>query len=128
MNDLRALIETCVDGGGSTVDVADRVLKVLDKERLRVYADDSRLPLLSVCGKVFVAVLEDPGASQRSLASYLGAAESSVNRCLRLLVEDGVLVRERVDGRLRYRFDSDSGVVHPDVRRVVEVLSPLLVK
>jgi len=125
MDNLRALIEQCVGNGGSVQDVADRVLKVLDNERLRIYSDDDRLPVLNANGRVLVAVLEDPGVSQRALASYLGVYESAVNRSLRLLANDGVLVKERVNGKVVYRFDEVRGRSHPDIARFIGVLLPL---
>lgn len=125
MKDLRSFIEECVDGGGSGEDVADRVLKMLGEDRLRLYAEVSRLPVLSVYGRVLVAVLEDPQISQRALAIYLGFAESTVNRCVRSLVGDGILVKERVDRRVRYSLNVDYCVDHPDIRRIVNVLCPI---
>jgi biotin operon repressor len=125
MDDLRALIEQCVGDGGSVHDVADRVLKVLDDARLRVYSDEDRLPVLNAHGRVLVAVLEDPGVSQRALASYLGVYESAVNRSLRSLANDGVLVKERVNGKVVYRFDEVRGCSHPDIARFIGVLLPL---
>jgi hypothetical protein len=106
--------------------VVNSVLSVLDQEKLLYYADPGRLPILNNHGRVLLAILEDPGVTQRALSVYLRVSESNVQKSLRLLLKDGIIVKKRVANRNRYEFDRDAGVAHPDIKRILGTLLPLV--
>lgn len=106
--------------------VVNSVLGVLDQEKLLYYADPGRLPILNNHGRVLLAILEDPGVTQRALSVYLRVSESNVQKSLRLLLKDGIIVKKRVANRNRYEFDRDAGVAHPDIKRILGTLLPLV--
>lgn len=106
--------------------VIDSVLQTLDSEKLLYYADPGRLPVLNNHGRVLVAILEDPGITQRALSVYLRVSESNVQKSLKLLLKDGIIKKKRSGNRNRYEFDRDAGLQHPDVKRVLQTLLPLV--
>lgn len=106
--------------------VIDSVLRTLDSEKLLYYADPGRLPVLNNHGRVLVAILEDPGITQRALSVYLRVSESNVQKSLKLLLKDGIIKKKRSGNRNRYEFDRDAGLQHPDVKRVLQTLLPLV--
>jgi predicted HTH transcriptional regulator len=123
---VKDALESGLNGNASVDQMVDLVLKSLDKERLLYYADPGRLPILNNHGRVLVAILEDPGITQRALSVYLRVSESNVQASLKKLVKDGVIRKKRVGNRNQYEFDADAGFSHPDVRRILECLLPLL--
>lgn len=106
--------------------VIDSVLQTLDSEKLLYYADPGRLPVLNNHGRVLVAILEDPGITQRALSVYLRVSESNVQKSLKLLLKDGIIKKKRSGNRNSYEFDKDAGLQHPDVKRVLQTLLPLV--
>lgn len=106
--------------------VIDSVLQTLDNEKLLYYADPGRLPILNNHGRVLVAILEDPGITQRALSVYLRVSESNVQKSLKLLLKDGIIKKKRSGNRNSYEFDRDAGLQHPDVKRVLQTLLPLV--
>ena len=106
--------------------VIDSVLQTLDSEKLLYYADPGRLPVLNNHGRVLVAILEDPGITQRALSVYLRVSESNVQKSLKLLLKDGIIKKKRSGNRNSYEFDRDAGLQHPDVKRVLQTLLPLV--
>jgi hypothetical protein len=106
--------------------VVNSVLSVLDQEKLLYYADPGRLPILNNHGRVLLAILEDPGITQRALSVYLRVSESNVQKSLRLLLKDGIIVKKRVANRNQYEFDRDAGIAHPDIKRILGTLLPMV--
>lgn len=104
----------------------EAVLGVLDKEKLLYYADPGRVAILNNHGRVLLAILEDPGITQRALSVYLRVSESNVQKSLRILLADGIIAKKRVGNRNHYEFKKEKGLSHPDVRRLLQNLLPLV--
>ena len=121
---LKEALEGSIDAGDHLNNVVDLVLKTLDSEKLLYYADPGRIALLNNHGRVLVAILEDPGITQRALSVYLRVSESNVQKSLKLLLKDGIIKKQRVGNRNSYKFDQEKGLSHPDVRRMLESLLP----
>ena len=102
------------------------LLAAMDKAKLLYYADPGRVGLLNGHGRVLVAVLEDPNITQRALSKYLNVSESNVNYSLRQLTKDGLIEKVKVKNRNHYRFNPDNGIRHPDIRRFIQNLLPLI--
>ena len=62
---------------------------------------------------VLVALDRDPESRVRDLASVVGITERAVQRILAELEEEGVLSRERLGRRNRYRINRRSRLRHP---------------
>lgn len=122
---LRSVIETEIANQTSVDKLTDGILQTLDRNKLLYYADPGRLNLLNAHGRVLIAVLEDPGITQRALSIYLGVSESNINKSLRLLVKDGLIEKRRDGIRNRYQFNVQRGLEHPDISRFARTLIPL---
>jgi len=106
--------------------VVEVVLGVLDKEKLLYYSDPGRVPVMNNHGRVLLAILEDPGITQRALSVYLRVSESNVQKSLRVLLKDGIISKVRVGNRNKYKFNQEKGLSHPDVKRLLATLLPLV--
>lgn len=102
------------------------LLAAMDKAKMLYYADPGRVGLLNSHGRVLVAVLEDPNITQRALSKYLNVSESNINYSLRQLTKDGLIQKSKVKNRNHYRFNAENGISHPDVRRFIQNLLPLI--
>ena len=106
--------------------VSETVLKMLDSEKVLYYADPGRIQILNTNGRVLLAILEDPGITQRALSVYLRVSESNIQKSLRTLISDGIIQKERKGNRNTYRFNFEKGTSHPDVKRLLATLLPLM--
>jgi DNA-binding MarR family transcriptional regulator len=123
---LRSVLETQIANQTSIDKLTDDILQTLDRNKLLYYADPGRLNLLNAHGRVLIAVLEDPGITQRALSIYLGVSESNINKSLRLLVKDGLIEKRRDGIRNRYQFNAKRGLQHPDIARFARTIIPLV--
>lgn len=121
---LKSTLVEALEAESDLEQTVDLLLQTLDREKLLYYADPGRLPLLSSHGRVLVAILEDPGITQRALSVYLRVSESNVQGSLKKLLKDGVISKQRSGNRNTYSFNYESGFSHPDIRRILECLVP----
>jgi len=61
--------------------------------------------------KILLILLEKPGASRRDLAERLGITASSVSWHLRRLSGDGIVLREKAGGDVRYSLSEEARTV-----------------
>lgn len=104
--------------------VSDRILKYLDEQKLLYYADPKRVQILNNNGRVLLAIIEDPGITQRALSVYLRVSESNVQKSVTSLLKDGIITKQKDRNRNIYRFNPDVGLEHPDVARLLKCLGP----
>jgi predicted transcriptional regulator len=124
--ELRSIIGSII-GEESKVDaISERVMLMLDRERLLYYSDPGRVQIMNNHGRVLLAILEDPGITQRALSVYLRVSESNVQKSLRMLLDDGIISKGKQGNRNTYRFNHQKGLSHPDVKRLLSNLLPLL--
>jgi DNA-binding MarR family transcriptional regulator len=83
--------------------------------------------LISSHGAVLIEVARDPDLAVREIAGRVGLTDRHAYRMLADLCDEGYLVRERVDGRSRYRVDLERRLRRPTMadRRVGELLLAL---
>lgn len=125
-SEIEALVKDQIGEGKNAGKIADEVMKLLDREKLLYYSDPGRVPVMNSNGRVLLAILEDPGITQRALAVYLRMSESAVQKCVRLLLKDGVIIKKMSGKRNHYEFNKEKGLSHPDVSRLLGTLLPLL--
>lgn len=123
---VEKIIGNYLQDGDVVRKMSTEILKYLDKERVLYYADPGRIQVMNNHGRVLLAILEDPGITQRALAVYLRVSESNVQKSLRMLLADGVIEKSKDGKRNRYKFNRQKGLSHPDVQRLLVTLLPLL--
>lgn len=107
-------------------ELLDVVLRTLDQQRLIHYARKNQVQLLNVHGRVLVAILEDPGITQRALAVYLSTSESNINSSVKLLLKNNIITKTKVGNKNTYHFNLKNGLEHPDISRFLDALIPLV--
>jgi hypothetical protein len=66
---INLIISTKLGSGDEAEKLTRELLAALDKDKLLYYADPGRVNLLNSHGRVLVAILEDPGITQRASTS-----------------------------------------------------------
>ena len=108
--------------------VADTILRLLDRHRLTVYSRANQVSLLNGHGRVLIAVLEDPGITQRALAQYIGVSESNINNSIKVLMKNNLITKTKVKNKNTYSFNYKEGLKHPDISRFLDTLMPFVKK
>lgn len=121
---LRDVIRIASSQQENDEQLVDRILRLLDKKRLVSYASPSQIQLLNSHGRILVAILEDPGITQRALSQYVGVSESNVNASVKLLLKNGLITKSKVKNRNQYFFNYDEALKHPDISRFLNTLLP----
>lgn len=123
---INDIISSKLGSGDEAEKLTRELLAALDKNKMLYYSDPGRINLLNSHGRVLIAILEDPGITQRALSVYLNVSESNINKSLRALLADGIIEKYKQGNRNLYRFNLTSGMEHPDIRRFTRTLIPLL--
>lgn len=125
---LVVTINVALGKNGSAEVIADRILQLLDRHRLTVYSRPNQVSLLNSHGRVLIAVLEDPGITQRALSQYLGVSESNINNSIKILMKNNLITKTKVKNKNTYNFNYAEGLKHPDISRFLDTLMPFVKK
>lgn len=123
---LKVAIDVAVAQGRNGEQIADQILRLLDRHRLTVYSRPDQIALLNTNGRILIAILEDPGITQRALAQYIGISENHVNVSVKQLLKNNLITKTKVKGRNTYSFNYETGLHHPDISRMLDTLLPYI--
>jgi len=123
--ELEKLLVSYLEDGASPEEAVEVLMRRLDREKVLYYSDPGRAQILNNAGRCFLAVLEDPGITQRALAMYLRISESNVHKSLKTLANDGLITHTKTGNRKHYSFNPEIGFTHPDVTRLLHCIVPL---
>ena len=121
---LRTTIHIAMSQGKSGEQIADEILRLLDRKRIVSYSRPDQIQLLNSHGRVLIAILEDPGITQRALSQYLSVSESNINASVKLLLKNGLINKAKIKNRNAYSFNYENGLLHPDISRFLDTLLP----
>lgn len=103
--------------------IVDVVLRTLEQQRIISFAKTGDIRLLSVAGRVLVAIMENPDMTQRALGQYLGMSEQHLSRTIKNLHLAGLLVTTKVGSEKTHRLADISALRHPDISRFFDVIA-----
>jgi predicted transcriptional regulator len=121
---LRDVIAIATAQGEGNEQIVDRILRLLDKKRLVSYALPGQIQLLNSHGRILVAILEDPGITQRALSQYVGVSESNVNASVKQLLKNNLITKQKIKNKNQYFFNYEHALKHPDISRLLYTLLP----
>lgn len=116
-NSIKILLEQEMQSNDSPESITTKILEELDRLKVLYYSEKGRSSLLNIHGRVLIAILEDPGITQRALSQYLQVSESNIQKSVQILARDGLITKEKNGKRNTYRFNVETGVQHPDIHR-----------
>lgn len=125
---LHVTIQIALDKGESAEAVTDKIMRLLDRHHLVVYAKPNQVQLLNSHGRVLIAIIEDSGITQRALSKYIGVSESNINHSVKLLLKNKLITKTKVKNRNTYAFNFEEGLNHPDISRFLDTLMPMVKK
>lgn len=122
---LKKAIAESVGGEEGAAEIADKVMRQLDRHRLLYYSGHDEISLLSAAGRLLVAVAETPESTQRSLAVFLGVSEGAIRKSVDQLVAAGLLAKTKVKNRNILVIVPEKVAETSDIRRFGALLRML---
>ena len=112
-------------GKTDTDEYVQKVLEVLDSEKVFRYHNENTVNLLSTAGRVLIAILEDPTMTQRSLSVYLNLSETMIDRTIKTLTGKGLITKTKLQRQNVYKVNIEEVKNHPDIRHFSGVIQSL---
>lgn len=113
----RKAIEDSILGGGTSQEIADRIMGTLEDMKLIAYSAEAKPSLLTVNGRVLMLIMEYPETSLREIAARIGSTESAASRSIKNLIDAKLIRRQKVRGKNKYVINVDVLLAHSDLRR-----------
>lgn len=123
---LKDVIAHAVAAGASNEEILEGIMRTLDQQKMISYCSKDELSILSPAGRVLVSIMEDPAITQRALAVYLGVTESSIQKSIKQLIDAGLLLKNKINGRNQYAVNKEKVFPHADVSRFYDGIKNLL--
>ncbi len=83
-------------------DAAKAILKTLGKNRIIQYEETPSISLLGAQGRILAAIIENDSPTTRKLAIYLNITEPAVAKSLKILIDAGLIKKQKIDHRNVY--------------------------
>lgn len=107
------------------IQLLERVMETLDKEKIIHYQSGDEISLFSTAGRILYTLILDPEMTQRALAVYLGLSETMIEKTLKTLIEQGLITKTKVNRKNVYTFDINLLINNPDIQRLPGVIKQL---
>lgn len=96
-------------------DVAKEILKALERNKIIQYEENPSINLLGAQGRILAVIIENNTLTSRRLATYLGITEPAVAKSLKILVEAGLIKKQKINQRYVYLPIVNNILGHRDV-------------
>lgn len=107
--------------------LVESVLLELDEQNLISYKPKSSINLFTPAGRLVIMLMERPCLTVREMSVTLGCSQTAVIKALSVLDREKLIKRRKVKGRYEYSLDYGKLKNHAELRRLIRVLSTLLV-
>lgn len=119
---LHALVAAAVGAGQPPEHIVDAILVLLSDFGMARYSPKGTLSILTLSGRVLVALLEKPDSTLREMALYLGSSETQVSHAVSALVRSKLVTRTKVGIRNHYALNVMEAIKHPDIVRLLRAV------
>jgi len=100
-------------------------MRTLDEKKLFRYHRDEPAALISLQGRVLIAILEDPTLTQRAISVYLDCSLGAVEKAIHALLEMGMITKTKLNRKNIYRVVPEKIEEHSDMEHLRSVLKTL---
>jgi len=105
------------------VEMVDKVLQTLDKQKVFRYHNEDDINLVSTSGRVLIALLEDGTMTQRALSVYLGLSETMIDKTIKTLINKELVTKTKLQRQNMYKVNIEKLKIHPDIQHLKGVIS-----
>lgn len=121
----KALYGALSSGSQDNKELVDRVLNVLDNQKLLRYSSNDDINLLSTYGKVLIVLIEDPSTTARAVSIYLGLSETMVAKVLKSLISSGLVTKTKDKRQNVYKINYEILKNHSDIHHIFDAMGKI---
>ena len=104
-------------------ELARKIIEKMSSTSGIYYSTEQELSLLTAPARVLVTIVEEPNITVRALAIYLGISEAAVLKSLKLLLDNNLITKTKVNGKNNYSLVKESFENHSDIIHLIRVLA-----
>jgi len=106
-------------------ELVDKVLSVLDSQKLLRYSNNDDINLLSTYGKVLIVLIEDPSMTARAVSIYLGLSETMVAKVFKSLISARLITKTKDKRQNVYKINYEILKNHSDIHHIFDVMGKI---
>lgn len=105
--------------------IVEELMRTLDEKKLFRYHRDEPAALISLQGRVLIAILEDPTLTQRAISVYLGCSVGAVEKSIAALTDMGMITKTKLNRKNVYQVIPAKIEEHSDFEHLRDVMKTL---
>ena len=121
----KALFGALSSEAQDNTELVDKVLSVLDSQKLLRYSNNDDINLLSTYGKVLIVLTEDPSRRARAVFIYVGLRESMVDNVFKSLISARLLTKTKDKRQNVYKINYEILKNHSDIHHIFDVMGKI---
>jgi len=121
----KALFGALSSEAQDNTELVDKVLSVLDSQKLLRYSNNDDINLLSTYGKVLIVLIEDPSMTARAVSIYLGLSETMVAKVFKSLISARLITKTKDKRQNVYKINYEILKNHSDIHHIFDVMGKI---
>ena len=121
----KALFGALSSEAQDNTELVDKVLSVLDSQKLLRYSNNDDINLLSTYGKVLIVLTEDPSMTARAVSIYLGLSETMVAKVFKSLISARLITKTKDKRQNVYKINYEILKNHSDIHHIFDVMGKI---
>lgn len=102
-------------GNLSPEELAKEIINIVASASNISYGKNHEINLLTAPARVLITIIEQPTITTRALAIYMGISEAAIVKSLKLLLDNNLVAKTKVNGKNNYTVVKESFKKHSDI-------------
>lgn len=121
----KALYGALTSGAQDNKELVDKVLNVLDNQKLLRYSNNDEINLLSSYGRVLIVLVDDPSMTARAVSIYLGLSETMVAKVFKSLISARLITKTKDKRQNVYKINYEILKNHSDIHHIFDAMGKI---
>jgi predicted transcriptional regulator len=100
-------------------ELAKRIVNAVSSTQGISYSVTEEISLLTAPARVLITIVQQPRITVRALAIYLGVSEAAVLKSLKMLLDNNLIAKTKVNGKNNYSIVKESFEKHSDITHLL---------
>jgi DNA-binding transcriptional regulator GbsR (MarR family) len=100
-------------------ELAKRIVNAVSNTPGISYGNNEEISLLTAPARVLITIAQQPNITIRALAIYLGLSEAAVLKSLKMLLDNNLIAKTKVNGKNNYSVVKESFEKHSDITHLL---------
>jgi len=103
----------------SPEELAQKIVAAVSSTKGISYSTSGEIALLSAPARTLITIVQQPGITVRALSIYLGISEAAVLKSLKILLDNNLIAKTKVNGKNNYIVVKESFEKHSDIMQLL---------